>query len=229
MSLFVVGLAGCDPRDPSEETGPLNSYRLRFGRVGVGVVGHAGFFGEVGGLSSGSGIVIDIPPLVPVYTVTYLGWAMAAGGEAPRFMEELREQLLSTKALQDGVSVPYGRYISDFALDLSVSDTLHRDKAFGGELDYTALMIGVRLGGPRYRVPRYYVRGGFGWFDFDYDNRPDAGLPGPYVGAGLEVFPNERLSLAIDWRGHFFFGDDDSGAPVSGGASQTSLVVSWYW
>ena len=203
--------------------------RERFGRVGVGAVCHASFFGKVEGLSSGSGIVFDIPPLVPINTVTYLIWAGLGG--SPEAIEDLRKQLLDPSVLQDSVSFPYRRYVSDFALDFSGSDTSHRDEAFGGELDYTALMIGARLGGPRYRVPRYYLRGGFGWFDFEYDNRPDAGVPGAYVGAGLESFfeDYEGLSVALDWRGHFFFGDDDAGAPVDGGASQTSLVLSWYW
>jgi hypothetical protein len=221
-------LAGCVEHGAHGQANPLERVRERFGRVGVGVVGHASFFGDVGGLSSGTGVVVDIPPLVPINTVSYLGWAAMAQG-APSFLEELREQTLTAEAVQSGVTFPYRRYVSEFSLDLSVSDTAHRDESFGGELDYTGVMIGVRLGGPRYRVPRYYVCGGFGWFDFDYDNRPDAGVPGPYVGAGLEVFPRENLSLALDWRGHFYFGEDDAGAPVDGGASQTSLVFSWYW
>ena len=40
----------------------------------MGVVCDTSFFGEVGGLSSGTGVVFDIPPLVPVnYAYCVLG------------------------------------------------------------------------------------------------------------------------------------------------------------
>ncbi|MHC5056088.1 MAG: hypothetical protein ACYTKD_15390, partial [Planctomycetota bacterium] len=75
--LLVLGLAGCGAYDPSAEPGSLKHMRYRFGRVGTGVVGHASFFGEVGGLSSGAGVVIDFPPLVPVNSaVCILGTAV---------------------------------------------------------------------------------------------------------------------------------------------------------
>jgi hypothetical protein len=221
--------------------------RHRFGRVGVGAVGHAAFFGKVGGVSSGSGVAFDIPPLVPISSAYCVVGALvvatpflviegALGGDGSfsgevvgDVLEKLADDALAPEVLRHGLTDPERHYISDFSLDLSFSETWHRDRAFGGELEYSAFMLGVRFGGPRRYVPRYYVCGGFGWFDFDFDNRPDAGVPGPYVGAGLEVFPRENLSLALDWKGHFFFGDDDAGAPVDGGASQTSLLFSWYW
>jgi len=245
--LLLLGLVGCSPYRLTADAGPPQRVCYRFGRIGVGVVAHSGFFGGVKGVSSGTGVVIDVPPLVPVISAIYLLGTVAVA--VPLFIAEgsvggdgsfarevvgdvsagLAESVLTPEALGHGLEFPERRYISEFSLDASYAGTWHHDRAFGGDLEYSAFLIGVRFGGPRRYVPRYYVCGGFGWFDFDYDNRPNASLPGPYVGGGLEVFPNESLSLALDWRGHFFFGDDDARARVEGGASQTSLVFSWYW
>ena len=107
--------------------------------------------------------------------------------------------------------------VSDVSFDLAFTFTQHEDLDRGGALSYAAILLGVRAAGARDRVPRVYCTGGLGWYSFNYDNRPNAFVLGPYAGLGAEFFgASESVSLGIEYCAHFYFGDDSSGVPVAG-------------
>jgi hypothetical protein len=221
--------AGCYLPPPPEQyarPGGAADWQGGFGRASIGAVVRADFFGKIDGLGSGTGFSIDLPPFAPVALALACVDIAAAfeGANNTAFSSIAGEEVW-----QSGISDPTRYVVSDFSMDFSFSRTTHRDLYFGGGLDYTSVMLGVRLAGPRRYVPRYYITGGWGWYDFAYDARPDAGVTGPYVGAGLEVLPNRSLSLAVDYKAHFYFGDDDDGVPVDGGARQLAVTVGLYW
>ena len=200
-----------------------------FGYASLGAVVHADFFGQIKGLDSGSGFTVTVPPLAPAVFVFY---AIAVadvleGGDGAGF--DLLADAAGEEAFTSGFRDPTRRYISDFSIDLSFATSRHQDRDFGGSLDYWSILLGVRLAGPRRYVPRYYFSGGLGWYSFDYDNRPNAGVPGPYWGAGLELFHGPHLALGVDYKFHYYFGDDDAGVPVDGGARQLGVLMSFYW
>jgi hypothetical protein len=121
--------------------------------------------------------------------------------------------------------------ISDFSFDFSFSGSVHQDERFGGDLDYGAAMIGVRFGGPRHYVPRYYISTGWGLYNLQYDapQRADAMVDGPYLGFGLELFPEETVSVGVEYRMHFYFGDDEAGEPLDGGYRRLAVNLAKYW
>jgi len=220
---------GCYLPPPPEQyarPGGSGDWQGGFGRASVGAVAHADFFGNVDGLGPGTGFSVDLPPFAPVALVfTCIDIAAALEG----YDTGASLALGGAEAWQSGVSDPARYVISDFSMEFGLSWTTHDDVAFGGTLDYTSVTLGVRLAGPRRYVPRYYLTGGWGWYDFNYDCRPDADIHGPYAGVGLEIMPNRSLSLAVDFKAHFFFGDDDAGVPIDGGARQLAVTMGYYW
>jgi hypothetical protein len=220
--------AGCYLPPPPEQyarPGGAADWQGGFGRASIGAVVQADFFGKVDGIGDGTGFAIDLPPFAPVALVLTgidIAVALEGGNMGVSYM-------VGEEAWQSGFSDPTRYVVSDFSMDFGFSLTTHDDEAFGGKLDYTSVMLGVRLAGPRRYVPRYYLTGGWGWYDFDFDSRPDADVHGPYAGAGLEVMPNRNLSLAVDYKAHFYFGEDDMGVPMDGGARQVAVTMGLYW
>ena len=226
--------AGCyarpgPPPPPGAQPYQAPSWQGGFGYASIGPVVHADFFGEIKGLEPGRGFTVTVPPFAPAVFVFY---AIAVvdvleGGDGAGF--DILADAVGEEAFTSGFRDPSRRYISDFSIDLSLAGSRHEDRDFGGSLDYRCILLGVRLGGPRRYIPRYYFSGGLGWFDFDYDNRPDAGVAGPYWGVGLELFHGPNLALGVDYKAHYYFGNDDEGEPVDGGARHLAVVMSFYW
>ena len=54
-------------------------------------------------------------------------------------------------------------------------------------------------------------------------------LGGPYWGLGLEFFFDENAAFGVEYRMHFYFGDDQAGVPVDGGHRQVAVSVAAYW
>jgi hypothetical protein len=228
----------------------------RFGYCAVGVIPYSHFFGNVRGLSPGEGVTIYFPPLVPVqYVAVFAAAAIVAapmavleaalsGGEIPEdgvsaqifeeAVEGLAEEMITPESTRSGFEgalsdVTYD-ILSDFSFDMAINFSRHTDDDYGGALNYTGLLLGVRLAGPRRHLPRYYVCGGLGWYWFEFENRPDASVPGPYVGVGAEFFtPGDRMALGIEYRANFYFGDDKAGDPVDGGQGQLLVLLASYW
>ena len=152
-------------------------------------------------------------------------------------MEEVAGAVMPPESTRWGISRPEAEFISEASIELGLSHTRHDDEESGGSLNYTSLILGARLAGPRFKVPRIYVNGGFGWHWFEYDNRPDASVPGPYVGVGAEFFTRQEFfstllrysSTTIEYRASFYFGEDEAGVPVDGGAQSLALMFGFYW
>ncbi len=248
-------LSGCYlTRSGMEPAGEYQSRQTdRFGYSAVGVIPYSHFFGNVRGLSPGEGVTIYFPPLVPVQYVGVFAVAAvvtlplaaleaALTGEVSEdsvqlfqeTAEGLVEEMITLESTRSGFGgalsdVTYD-ILSDFSFDMAINFSRHTDDDYGGALNYTGILLGVRLAGPRRYVPRYYVCGGLGWYWFDFDNRPDASVPGPYVGVGAEFFtPGDAMVLGIEYRANFYFGDDEAGDPVDGGQGQLSLLLASYW
>ncbi len=227
--------AGCysvqpPPREPEYQVlaGPQ---RLEggFGYLSYEHVAYADFFGEVKGLELGTGtsITLPIPPWLFVFGVLIV----LSEGDIDLSGIEIDIEGDPADVWASGW-VDAKRYVvSEFSMDVTVSPGRHRDLLEGGSLDYSALLLGVRLAGPRWRVPRYYVSGGYGWYAFDYSApaRADAHLGGPYLGLGLELFLAEHLSVALDYKMHFYFGEDLAGDLVDGGYRQVGVQLSLNW
>ncbi len=119
---------------------------------------------------------------------------------------------------------------SDVAVDFTLSYSEHRDTASGGMLKYTSGLVGVRLGGWRAYIPRWYLTGGVGIHDLRFDNRPNANAAGPYFGAGLEFFlGNGNQALALDYKASFYLWNDSDDPVLSGGSQGFSVLLSLYW
>ncbi len=204
-----------------------------FGYFSVGAVAHAKFFGEIKGLDSGSGFTITVPPIVPLAFMCVATVAIIeAYGEGDGSLTAGAASAFDDPAIwRSGVIDPRHHVITDFSLDLSYSSTRHNDTAFGGSLDYDAVILGVRFAGPRRFVPRYYFVAGYGLYYFDYTapERVDASVGGPYWGGGLELCSGSPFSFAVDYKVHHYFGDDDEGEPVEGGVGQLAILMSLYW
>jgi hypothetical protein len=165
-----------------------------------------------GGTPGAGGVAAPAPPGVPTagppgWRIAPDAWVWSAG-----LLDDRRNGL-----------------VSDVAFDVTISASGHEDSAAGGSLQYLALLVGARLGGSHAFIPRAYLTGGVGAFSFVYSSRPDANVWGPYVGCGLEWFAGTGAALALDYKAHFYFGEDASGIPVDGGAHVVSALVSWYW
>jgi hypothetical protein len=222
----LVLTAGCVTTQPSyaERSGG-------FGYVGAGYIVDSSFFGNVDGVKSGHGATLTVP-LAPgtfgVVAATALVAAMVAL-DCDANLDIGDSWLDDPEAWNCGYSEPGQKIISEFSVDLTFSGSRHEDELYGGNMDYFASLVGVKFGAPRHYFPRYYLTGGMGIYAFDYDRRPDAVVTGPYAGAGLELFTDPALSLAVDYRAHFYSGEDDAGAAIDGGTKQISLVMSCHW
>ncbi|MHC4506405.1 MAG: hypothetical protein ACYTFI_24180, partial [Planctomycetota bacterium] len=122
-----------------------------FGYFSVGAVAHAKFFGEIKGVDSGSGFTITVPPLVPVAFMCVATVAVIeAYGEGDGSLTAGAASAFEDPAIwRSGVIDRRHHVITDFSLDLSYSSTRHTDTAFGGRLDYDAIILGMRFAGPR--------------------------------------------------------------------------------
>ncbi|MHC5058527.1 MAG: hypothetical protein ACYTKD_28040 [Planctomycetota bacterium] len=240
--LWLIPL-GChtDSLTDEYETRPRPEWQRRFGYFSVGLA-RADFFGDVKGVDGGTGVTVYAPPMIPVSFAAVAGavvTGIVGGAVEARIRDELSEEgfevdpdpeltsgfmestlhdigntMLTTEGMKSGVSDSRRRYVSDFSVDLSVSHTVHNDLAYGGDLEFTSWLLGVRLAGPRRYRPRYYACGGVGWHSLDCDLRPDADVFGPYAGGGLELFVSENTALGLEYRAVFFFGEDGDGIPV---------------
>lgn len=119
---------------------------------------------------------------------------------------------------------------SDLAVDFTLSYSEHRDTASGGMLKYTSGLVGVRLGGWRAYIPRWYLTGGIGIHDLRFENRPNANVGGPYFGAGLEFFLGDgNHALALDYKASFYLWSDSDDPVLNGGSQGFSVLLSLYW
>jgi hypothetical protein len=119
---------------------------------------------------------------------------------------------------------------SDVAVDFTLSYSKHRDTKNGGMLKYTSGLVGVRLGGWRAYIPRWYLTGGVGIHDLRFENRPNANAAGPYFGAGLEFFlGNGNRALALDYKASFYLWNDSDDPVLNGGSQGFSVLLSLYW
>jgi hypothetical protein len=243
--LVFLGAApsGCYWATPPDQYGTYPSARARrrpvppkiydgFGYFSVGGVAHAKFFGEIEGVDSGTGFTITVPPIFPVaFACVATALVLDVANEGQGNLADAVSAFDDPAIWRSGIIDPAHHVISDFSLDLSYSSTTHCDTAFGGSLDYDAIMIGVRFGGPRRFVPRYYLMVGYGRYSFSYSSieRANASINGLYWGGGLELFLASPLALGVDYKVHHYFGDDDDGQPVDGGARHLAVLISLYW
>ncbi len=238
-------LAGCMPAGPYVRRTPDGYERVApepsgsFGYVSAGFIARADFHGDINGIDPGTGATVTLPlgpGVVAIVVVVAMAAAIADGtasggdGNAFDFIDGLLDMGGPESGVWDsGFSDPQRMVISEFALDFTISGTHHRDRAAGGSLDYSAFLLGVRLGGPRRYSPRYYFTGGWGGYRFNYDNRPDAHVHGPYLGGGLELFADPGVTVGVDYKAHYFIGDDDAGVLVDGFTGQLGIVLTGYW
>jgi len=205
-----------------------------FGSFSIGYVTNASFYGNVDGLGTGSGFTTTVPLskgvlAVAAVTVLLVAAAAAAGDGSDINLGPGGGGGTDPEFWHSGVSDQSREIISDLSFDFTLSRTWFKDELAGGDLDYFAFLFGLRLGGPRRYKPRYYFTGGYGYYSFGYDNRADARVTGPYVGGGLEWFPDSNVALNLDYKVHYYFGDDDAGDPVDGACGQLSAQIAWYW
>ncbi len=225
-------MAGCGPGAPYLGRLPRGLKRIgpepdgSFGYISAGFIARADFHGEINGIEPGTGGTVTFT-LAPGILVGFLAIAAAlAAGGAPSGLALGGPE---GGMWDSGFSDPERVVISEFSVDFTFSGTHHRDRDYGGSLDYSAFLLGVRLGGPRRYSPRYYFTGGWGVYGFNYDNRPDAHVHGPYIGGGLEIFADPSVTVGVDYKAHYFIGDDDAGVLVDGFAGQLALVLPGYW
>jgi hypothetical protein len=210
----------------------------RFGSFSTGVIARADFYGNIDGLEPGYGGTATFPltegvvmtaAVVVIIAAVAIAMAGGEGGDLGNLGGDWGGGSWDVDDWHSGVGDPSREIISELSFDFTFSGTRHRDRLAGGDLDYFAFLLGMRLGGPRRYVPRYYLSGGWGVYSFNYDNRPYARVTGPYVGAGLEWFAEPNVSAGLDYKVHYYFGDDDSGVPVDGACGQLSAQIAWYW
>lgn len=231
------------------------TYTERFGYAAMGAVPRADFFGEIRGVGPGAGVTVYLPPPASAETVMAIAaaavvaplWVLeaAAGGDGSVTTD------IATTVFEDGLGISVEKAVdprefrtglqgalsditrnvlTDVSFDLSFTVTEHEDLEHGGYLQYSGLLAGVRAAGGRYHQPRVYVAGGIGWYSFNYDNRPNAYVFGPYASVGAELFNRMRtMCLGVEYRAHFYFGEDSTGVPVDGGVGQASILGGFYW
>ena len=244
----LLVMTGCySTANPSVKDGVYSTrYSKAFGHISMGVIPYSDFFGSMEGVDSGFGFTCYMPPLLPVQTIGYAGYILApvlfvgavvAGdGDAAGAILEGWDELGALASIDpragatDALRDVTQNVLSDLSMDLGISVSNHNDSLAGGELTCAGLLLGVRLAGPREKHPRVYVCGGAGWYWFEYDNRPDASVPGSYFGAALEFLtPASNTALGVEVRGSFFAGNDDSGVRIDGGSAQVILDLGCYW
>jgi len=210
----------------------------RFGSFSMGIIPRADFYGNVDGLAPGHGATATFPfsggvVVTAIVAVVVAAMAVAiaegGGGSLGSFGGDWGGPNLDPDSWHSGVGDHTREIISELSFDFTFAGTRHQDLLAGGKLDYFAFLLGMRLGGPRRYVPRYYLSGGWGVYSFNFDNRPYARVTGPYLGGGLEWFPQPDVALGLDYKVHYYFGDDDAGVPVDGACGQLSAQATWYW
>ncbi|MHC4506725.1 MAG: hypothetical protein ACYTFI_25830 [Planctomycetota bacterium] len=239
IAAFVFsGCLAATPRDVRTEhgiertvPGPVEG----FGYLSAGYVARADLYGEIDGIEPGSGWTTTLP-LAPgtlyVALVAVVVVAAASGDGGGGDLQAL--DLLDLDGLDEGtwhsgMSDPRHVVVSELSFDLTFSTSRHRDSQEGGSLDYTAVLVGMRLGGPRRYVPRYYFTGGWGWYGFRYDERTEAHVRGPYVGGGLELFADPWVALGLDYKVHYCLGEDEDDEPVDAAMGLFSANITWYF
>lgn len=119
---------------------------------------------------------------------------------------------------------------SDLAVDFTLSYSEHRDTVNGGVLKYASGLVGVRLGGWRAYIPRWYLTGGVGVHGLHFENRPSVNVAGPYCGGGLEFFLGEgNQALALDYKASFYLWNGGKEPALDGGSQGFSALYSLYW
>jgi hypothetical protein len=245
---FVLVLGGCYTTQAPDVTDGVYStrYSKPFGHVSAGIVPYTSFFGGIEGVDSGMGFSCYMPPLLPVQTVGLVGYVLAPvvavgaiiageGDTAAAVLDSWDDfgvlASIDPRAGQhDALRDVTKNVLSDVSMDLGLSVTLHEDLLYGGELVCTSVLLGARFAGPRERRPRVYVCGGFGLYWFDFENRPDATVPGPYAAIGVEhLSARSNTALGLEVRGTLFTGRDDDGATIDGGSVQAIADVGFYW
>ena len=228
--------AGCRVEAaPPAGAPPPRLWAGAFGYLSGGVVARSEFFGDVKGVEPGTGLTFTVPPLAPatfaLTTVVVLGLAGGGDGEVFGLYGVMGEPAIWTS----GVSDASKEIISDLSFDLNFSWSDHHDATYNDTMSFTAVSLGARIGGARRWIPRFYFCGGWGWYglDFEAPARTDAYPSGPYWAAGAEFFvngaPGAYGALGIEYREHYFLGDDTAGNPIEGGCRQLCLQISAYW
>jgi hypothetical protein len=202
-----------------------------FGYLSTGYVARADLYGEIDGIEPGTGWTATLP-LAPgmlyVALVAALVVAAAEGG-VDLDLSGLDSGTGGEELWHSGMSDPTHIVISELSFDFTFTSTHHRDSLQGGYLDYSAILVGMRLGGPRRYVPRYYFTGGWGWYGFRYDERTEAHVTGPYVGGGLELFADPRITFGLDYKVHYCLGEDEEDETVDAAMGLFSANITWYW
>lgn len=204
-----------------------------FGYFSPGFIARSDFYGEFDGIEAGTGGTVTFPLAPGILYVALVAVLLAAAAEGGADLDLSGLDIGSGggdgQVWHSGFSDPSNVLLSELSFDFTFSGTRHRDNLLGGHLNYQSFLLGMRIGGPRRYVPRYYFSGGWGWYGFQYDNRPDAHVSGPYVGGGLELFVDPHFAVGLDYKGHYYFGDDKAGKPVDGACGQLSANITFYW
>jgi len=202
-----------------------------FGYFSAGVVARADLYGEIDGIEPGTGWTATLPLAPGTLYVALVAVIVVAAAEGVDLsgVPSFDSGTLDEEDWHSGMSDPARIVISELSFDFTFTGTHHRDSLEGGDLDYFAFLVGMRLGGPRRYVPRYYGSAGWGWYAFRYGNRTNADVHGPYIGGGLELFANPGFTAGLDYKVHYYLGDDDEGDPVEGACGQASVNFTWYW
>jgi hypothetical protein len=213
----LLAAAGC-ARPPSDY---LVKWEYGMGYASLGGVLQTNFAGNEKGIEPGSGWSITMPPLLPVSIAALQ--AGTVGGDPAQALNAI----LSASAVS-GVADQSRVLVSEASLDVTFSESWHRDADFGGHIEYESWLLGVRFGGPERYVPSYSFSGGWGWHKFECDSRPNASAEGPYLGAALQFFIVREVRIIAELRRHFFTADI-VGDPPRDGAWQGVIGVTVEW
>ena len=234
--IAVFAFSGClmaTPQDVRTEHGierTVPGPTEGFGYVSAGYVARADLYGEIDGIEPGTGWTVTLPLAPGTLYVALVAVLVLAAAEGGGDLSGLDFVAGSDEVIwHSGMSDPRHFVISELSFDLTFSTSRHRDSQEGGSLDYSAFLVGMRLGGPRRYVPRYYFTGGWGWYGFRYDERTEAHVTGPYMGGGLELFADPRITFGVDYKVHYCLGEDEDDEPVDAAMGLLTANVTWYW
>jgi hypothetical protein len=223
------------PRGERSPYGTGGSREL-FGTGGAMFDYNVHFDGHISGIADGRGYTFEIPATLPgwlVYALVVNPMSVFSTLTPEAWTSGYRGSGLRTSPLFDEI---------DFELLYSVSS--HDDRAFGGELDYTRVGLGVRVSGPAppERLIRTSLVTGWTWHSLDFDRRDDRTATGVYLGLGFEArfaggsggssrtkgrdsMTSVRLGVRCDFvRGLDGAGDDFDATVFTAGAG-----FSFYW
>ncbi len=173
----------------------------RFGSFSMGIIPRADFYGNIDGLGPGHGATATFPlsegvvvTAIVVVVVAAIAVAIAegGGGDLGGLGGDWGSGNWDIDSWHSGLGDPSREIISELSFDFTFSGARHQDLLAGGKLDYFAFLLGMRLGGPRRYVPRYYLSGGWGVYSFNYDNRPYARVTGAVCGRRARVVSAAR-------------------------------------